>query len=231
MALFENIDTINLHHAYLIEGIRDEVIGEVLAFVKSLRVEVENNLDFSHISIDNFKIDEALDLRRMGTEKSFTAERKIFVLSANTFSLDAQQALLKLFEEPIPNTHFFVIVPETDALIRTLISRFHLLRDDSHVVDTTTASQFIKMPYIKRMDFIKELLSDVDEDDLRADSARTKSLKFLNRLETELHSKMKTDTKADYFRHIFKVREYLRQPGSATKTLMESVALIVPVLQ
>ena len=42
----------------------------------------------------------------MGTEKSFSGSKKIFVLCVNTFSLDAQNVLLKMFEEPIEHTHF-----------------------------------------------------------------------------------------------------------------------------
>ena len=63
-------------------------------------------------------------------------------------------------------------------------------------------------------------------------SNRSKALKFLNIIEATLHkkfvSKMVFDT--GIFEHIFKVRKFLRMPGSSTKSLMESVALIVPVL-
>ena len=61
-------------------------------------------------------------------------------------------------------------------------------------------------------------------------SIRAKALKFLNALEYSLHqkavSKCLFDTKI--FEQIFKVREFLRMPGSSTKSLMESVALVIP---
>ncbi len=237
--IFENVDTNNLHHAYLIEGSRDIVVPEILDLIKSLGVETSNNPDFSHISIDNFKMDEALSLRQMGAEKSFTTGKKFFVVSTNTFSLDAQQALLKLFEEPIENTHFFVVVPEADALIKTLISRFYLLSPKTVLgaeLDRQ-AGEFLAMPLQKRIDFIKELLAEEDEDGYTVvlDSARSRSLKFLNALEFVLHNRMSRkafDIVEDFsfFDQIFKARQFLRQPGSATKTLMESVALRVPII-
>ena len=89
------------------------------------------------------------------------------------------------------------------------------------------------MSLSKRIDFLKELLTESDKEveDRTVDSVRFKALNFLNSLEYTLHdnvSKMAFDIKL--FEHIFKVREFLRMPGSSTKTLMESVALITPVL-
>ena len=80
-----------------------------------------------------------------------------------------------------------------------------------------------------RLDFIKELLIDAEEENLAVDSARSKALNFLNNLESALHKKMSKavfDTKV--FEHFFSVRKFLRMPGSSTKSLMESVALITP---
>ena len=64
------------------------------------------------------------------------------------------------------------------------------------------------------------------------EGARSKALKFLNALETSLHDKFLKDAAKNSlqssFAQIFKVRQFLRQPGSSAKNLMESVALIVP---
>ena len=65
-----------------------------------------------------------------------------------------------------------------------------------------------------------------EEATVAQDSTRSKAIKFLNALEALLHSNFPKNK--DCFQHIFKVREFLRMPGSSTKSLMESVALIVP---
>ncbi len=232
MKITEHLNKGNLHHAYLIEGDREGVVAELLLFVESLGIATNGNPDFCHISIDSFKMDEALSLREMGAQKSFTTDKKFFLVSANSFTLDAQQALLKMFEEPIDNTHFFIVVPEVDALIKTLISRFYLIKNEDKELGLEEAEKFVKMPLVRRIDFIKELLAvDEDEDTLVVDGARSKALKFLNALEVVLRDKLldkSTKAKSAYFHQIFKTREFLRQPGSAPKTLMESVALIVP---
>ena len=123
----EHLDKNNLHHAYLIEGARKEIIPEILKFLKTLGINTVGNPDFVNISIDNFKIDEAFSLRAMSADKSFSSTRKIFLVCVNSFSLDAQNVLLKMFEEPAENTIFFLIVPDINILLKTLVSRFYLI--------------------------------------------------------------------------------------------------------
>jgi hypothetical protein len=240
----KHLDKNNLHHAYLLEGARDEITGEILKFCESINIKTSGNPDFYHIAIDNFKIDEALDLRAMSTNKSFSTGKKIFLLCVNTFSLDAENVLLKMFEEPIENTHFFLIVPDVNSLLKTLISRFYLISPIPGIgEEAKEAEKFINMPLKNRIDFIKELLvapeaptperigvPTFDESqNIGKDGTRAKALKFLNALESVLHKKVSKGTfDTGVFEHIFKVREFLRMPGSSTKTLMESVALVIP---
>jgi len=232
--LSNHLDKDNLHHAYLIEGNRDEIVPEITEFLKDMGIETLGNPDFTHIELDSFKIEDARNLKSYGIEKGFSSEKnakKIFIISANNFLLEAQNSLLKMFEEPIENTHFFLITPDANALLKTLVSRFYFIKSKSEGDNFVDAEKFINMSLSKRIDFLKELLAESEEEiENSSDSPRTKALQFLNTLELTLYqktvSKGTRDTK--FFEHIFKVREFLRIPGSSAKTLMESVALIVP---
>ena len=250
MSILKHLDKDNLHHAYLIEGACDEIVSEIIRFCESINIKTSSNPDFVNISIDNFKIDEAFDLRAMSTNKGFSVGKKIFVICVNSFSLDAQNVLLKMFEEPIENTHFFLIVPDVNSLLKTLVSRFYLISARQDLAEEAKkAEKFIAMPLKDRIDFIKELLVAPEEDGegneiVVLDSVRSKALKFLNALEISLYNnfvknfehgrfhppegvKWKNSLQS-CFLHFFKVREFLRMPGSSTKSLMESVALITP---
>jgi DNA polymerase III delta prime subunit len=236
--ILENLDKNNLHHAYLIEGARDEIVPEVIKFLKTLGINTIGNPDFTQISIDNFKIDEAFNLRSMSTDKSFFSAKKVFIVCVNSFSLDAQNVLLKMFEEPNANTIFFLIVPDLNILLKTLVSRFYFISEKSNLEgNTREAEKFIGLPLQARVNFIKELLAESEEDEdgneiMVLDSARSKALKFLNTLEATIHSKLlknsSNNSLATCCEHFFKVREFLRMPGSSAKSLMESVALIIP---
>ena len=222
----------NLHHAYLIEGEREDITREVFEFIKSSGVETVGNGDVVHINLDSFKIEDARNLKTYANEKGLSFGKKFFVISVNSFLLEAQNTLLKMFEEPIENTHFFLVVPDTNALIKTFVSRFYLIspkKDFGGGVED--AERFIAMPLRNRIEFIKELVAkpEEEEEDLSIDSTRAKALKFLNALESTLHNKLsRMPLDISCFHQIFKVREFLRMPGSSTKTLMESVALVVP---
>jgi hypothetical protein len=234
----QHLDKNNLHHAYLIEGEREGVVSEILEFVRGLGIETVGNSDFVHISVDAFKIEDARNLKFFGSEKGFSNEKnakKIFVVSANSFLLEAQNSLLKVFEEPIENTHFFIVLPDTSALLKTFISRFYIISARQDLAsEEGDAEKFIAMPLSVRINFLKDFLKEEEEieDEIQIDSIRAKSLRFLNALEVVLHVKFeKNSSDTNYFEHLFKVREFLRMPGSSPKTLMESVALSVPVLK
>ena len=236
MYLKDHLDQKNFHHAYLIEGEKEEIIPEILKFINGIGINTSGNPDFCEIVLDSFKINEALDLREMGTQKGFTEKKKIFIIGANSFSLDAQGVLLKMFEEPIENTHFFIIVPDKNVLLKTLVSRFYLIDSKSILIEGyKEAEKFIAMPLFNRISFIKELLleeDDFEEEIIPQNSTRAKALKFLNALEAVLHQKLtisKTAFDTRFFNQIFTAREYLRLPGSSAKSLMEGVALSIPV--
>src|SRR3989344_2876018 len=128
MSIWSDLSKDNLHHAYLIEGAREEILAGLLDFLKGAGMPIRGNPDFMHLHVDAFKMEDARNLKAYQQEKSFSADKKVFVISANSILLEAQNTLLTVFEEPIPGTHFFVIVPDTHSLIRTLVSRFYVLR-------------------------------------------------------------------------------------------------------
>ncbi len=240
MNLIQHLDKNNLHHAYLIEGDREEVLGDLYEFIQSLGMKREHNADITEIILDAFKVDDARSLKSFASLRGVTntkSSKKIFIITANNFLLEAQNSLLKLFEEPIENTHFFIIVPDTSIFIETILSRVYLINTPQALTqETKDAEKFIKMDPSARLNFIKDLLTEdeEEEDAISVNSPRSRALKFLNALEFVLHKKVllkvkNTEAKdADFFEHFFKVRQFLRQPGSSTKTLMESVALVTP---
>ncbi len=229
----DKIDKNNLHHAYLIEGEREAAKEEIFKLLKTLGIKTEGNADMRLIEVDTFKIEDARNLKSLSGEKGFSEGRKVFIISANSFLHEAQNGMLKLFEEPIPSTHFFLIVPDANTLLKTFLSRFFLIRQkDKKFGESQEAEDFIQMTPIRRIDFIKNLIAegDDDEEEINLNSTRARALKLLNGVEAALYKKPTEDLPqlVSTFEHIFKVREFLRMPGSSTKSLMESLALVIP---
>jgi hypothetical protein len=153
-----------------------------------------------------------------------------------------------MFEEPIENTHFFMITPDVNVLTKTLISRFYLIKTQNNFEnELKEVKKFISLDLKERIDFIKEFIasseaeSKEDEEETAeqpaspsqgGNSVKSRAIKFLNGVEYMLHQKFIAskfpENNVDFFNQIFKVREYIRQQGTPTKTLLESVALVVP---
>jgi DNA polymerase III delta prime subunit len=218
----EHFNKHNLHHAYLIEGERKEILPEILEILKGLQVTTSGNPDFIEITVDSFKIDNARELKELASSKAFGGDKKIFVISAENILLEAQNALLKLFEEPASDTHFFFVLPDANVLLGTFASRFYRMsaRDDS---EPGAAKRFVQMNKSERIKFLQELLADEE-------GGRKRANKFLNELEAFLHHAPMSRLNLDIFEQIFRAREFLRQPGSSAKNLLESIALMTPVL-
>src|SRR3989344_327659 len=207
----------NLHHAYLIEGEHAVIFPEIVKIVEDWGVKTSGNPDFCSITVDSFKIEDARNLKSLTSERRITKSKKVFVISANNILLEAQNTLLKLFEEPIPETHFFLILPNVNVLLKTFASRFYKIRTNDNL-EQRGAKKFVEMGKAQRISFLRELLEDEE-------NARANANKFLNELESYLHSMSRLNL--DVNNQIFRAREYLRQPGSSVKNLLESVALML----
>ena len=99
-------------HAWLISTLKD-----------NHSVEAQGNPDFSDRKVETFTIDDARELKVAALMRPVADEGKIFVLQMNGITVEAQNALLKLLEEPPEYAHFFIIVPSAHLLLPTVKSR------------------------------------------------------------------------------------------------------------
>ncbi|MBS3923545.1 MAG: hypothetical protein KGZ37_10435 [Nitrosarchaeum sp.] len=242
--MLKDINKENLHHAYLLLGNRDFLLPKVMELIEGLGTTTVSNPDFFKLEIDTFKIEDARTLKSLTSEKTFGSgedTKKVFVIAANQFLLEAQNTLLKIFEEPRENVHFFIISPNVQTFVPTLLSRFFVIKNAEEGLPHACGSPsfagadnpFLNMNLAQRIEFIKNMLAEPkeeDEEESAGDSPRTVALNLLNSIEGSLYQKFLNNkfTKLEVFEHIFKVRHNLRQPGSAPKMLLESVALAIP---
>ena len=162
MVLKQHFNKNNLHHAYLIEGKKEINLSLVLEVLSELKINISNNPDFYHLEFDSFKMKDGEFLKSLTSNKSFSnkeGSKKIFIISANSFLLEAQNSLLKVFEEPIKNTHFFILTPSVSIFIPTLLSRFYVIREevDEQNIDKEVDT-FLKSSKFQRIEFLKVLL-------------------------------------------------------------------------
>ena len=118
--------------------------------------------------VDDFKVDDA----KLVTKEAYIAESetKYIVLSAITFNTYAQNALLKLLEEPPRNIVFIIIVRNKSALLPTIRSRLPMevirveseeieLGIDLRYMDFGDIFSFLKEHKFEKKDRLKSLVS------------------------------------------------------------------------
>lgn len=139
------------HHAYGIEthtlnvhGIR-EYLGD----------------DFSYVYdryFETFKIDDARAVRSLQNEK--TDLGSVFIIGFNQITNDAENALLKILEEPTENTFFILLFPFAKNLLPTLRSRLmiHTLEGEAKTSDNPLESfrAFSACSLSERFDLIQK---------------------------------------------------------------------------
>lgn len=97
-----------------------------------------------------FLIEEAYR-RPMGT-----AEKQELIVITNFITHEAQQALLKIVEEPPETTRFVFVIPHSLSLLDTLESRFFKQVIEDYTCDNSAFNVLRKAPIAKRMELIEE---------------------------------------------------------------------------
>ena len=212
----------NLYHAYFIEGEKTAVLPELYKFFeKQLGFATRGNPDFWSGEYDALGIDEGRWLKESQLKKA-CGERKVFVISVNSITREAQNSLLKVFEEPTPNTHFFIISNSAEFLLPTLKSRLIILSRQKQDADESVFENFLSKKFNDRIKFLAGIIED---------KSKSGAISFLNSLEFALKSKLEINKNNSHiFEEIIKCRNYLGDRSPSVKLILEHISLLVPVL-
>lgn len=216
----------SLHHSYLLVGDREETKKALEHFLnKDLQFSQQGNPDFLEIECGACGIDEARSLRAR-TGMRAIGERKVAILSFDSITTEAQNSLLKIFEDGVGDTTFFVIAPTLEIFLPTLLSRFFIAKmgaEDN--IQENSYKNFLSSLPAKRI----ELLADVIEN-----KDKTEALQFFNYLERELHEELlnkNMDEKiAQACNEVLKCKGFLYDRSPSVKMILEHISCTMPVL-
>ena len=221
-----------LHHAHVIEGVHDVVLPAlVLALARHLGIETKGNPDLTIEYHESFGVDEARALKDMQTRAAFDGERKIFIIGAKSFTHEAQNALLKTFEEPTAGTHFFIILPRAEILLPTLLSRVLVVSGTGAPEDESKAlaEKFLDASLEDRFAMIKKMAEKKAGETVDRELFR----RMFDHIERILYTRTagkQDDATGSIFREIFQAKTYLATRGASPKMLLEHIAMMIPTL-
>lgn len=200
------------HHALL-------YIGRDSFDVEHFKNERDSTHDVVVQTYAEFRIDDARSLITMATQTPVHLDQQCFVIVADSVAIEAQNALLKLLEEP-PVVSSFVFVLPSNTLLATLRSRFMVM---DAVTKTATYSptfqEFISATVPARLTLIASLIEKKNTDELS--SLREGLLNYLKEKRRKLTSVQLTRV------HWLITQMPLR--GASIKMLWEDVTFTLPV--
>ncbi len=206
------IDTNNLHHAYLLLGEEKEAANIIGSLFIKLGINPLGNPDVHIYRDKTFGIDEARILKQRAEAKSF-GNKKFFIIYSSQITGEAQNALLKVFEEPTEGTHF-IIISLKNIFLPTLLSRMKVVRLKTLLTDHKEAKVFLNNNVPGRLALIKETLSD---EDFNLSSFLDDLLKELSENKNILEC-----------RKVFEVAKFASDRAANSRLILEHLALTLP---
>ncbi len=231
------------HHANLLIGnaeTRDQLISTL---EKKYKITAQGNPDFFIRNYETFTIDDAREIKVLHSTRPVgggggknDAGKKIFVLTMNGATVEAQNAMLKLLEEPAEYVHFFLIVPSAHLLLPTVKSRMSEMDGLSNNAKLTKNSSklsspefielaevFIKATQTKRLDMVKKLVDEISKE------KKTKQdvIDFMNAVQEVVYKEKGVKNGKSALEAIEVARNYLNDRAPSVKMLLEYVALNV----
>ena len=210
------------HHAYVLEGDADQTRERLERFlISELDISVTGNPDYWHAVFESFGIDDGRRLKQMHTGRAVAGSMRIFVIEARTLTHEAQNALLKMFEEPSANTHFFLITPSIETLLPTVLSRMVHIVFDALSAPARRTGDFLSLSVADRVAAVKPI---VDAKDI------AKAIAFVNGLIAEAHAGLREHPSfAAALEDLARCRTYLSGRAPSIKMILEHLALTLPM--
>lgn len=194
-----------MHHANLIIGTKEWGMEQIPL------CDREACADVSLLISDRMSIEDVrsliYDAQLMPVERAYRS----FVIQTGQILGEAQNALLKLFEEPNARTVFYLVLPREDILLSTLRSRLLLLAKEEQK-EGEAFKEFKKLGLADRIDLIAEKLKDED-------------IEWVQSLVRGLSRHAAVSKNGALIHDVLMLERHIYTNGSAKKMLLEHVAL------
>ena len=146
------------------------------------------------------------------------AQEQLLLVATEFITEEAQQALLKIIEEPPVSTRFVFIIPEGYSFLPTLESRFERQQAFTNAPPSETFSDFIKAEYSERLSRIEE--STKKKDQVWQADIKRGLMEYLKTASQTLS--------ASQLKELEYVLRLLLTRGASNKFLLEHLALTLP---
>ena len=219
---FQHFHLLN-HHAYFLHSFKDAIFHLKDHLKDKFKINHTGNPDFYYQKFEVLGIDDSRRIKENHLSKGFVeGGKRIFVIECDGMTHEAQNSLLKIFEEPNEHTHFFLLMPSVEVLLPTLRSRLLVIEfeRENEKESLIEVEKFLKLSKKDKIAFVDELAEKISEEKATKHEAQI----FLSSLEAAVY-KNGLEKNAKALKAILKARDYLNDRSASGKQLLEYVAL------
>src|SRR6185369_3485185 len=220
------------HHAFVIEAEAEKGIHIAQEWAKKeLGMTIEQNPDIAVLRHGLFSVADARKVAEVVAGAPFAGEHKVVIIAASRAYHEAQNALLKVFEEPAPGTYLFLVLPTLGGLLPTLRSRTQALDSSLNVGPRRShmpeeVEEFLKATKERRSALIAKLTSGKDEEARRAH--REEAIALVNGIEAVAYAKKERSVPITaLLSDIAALRGTLYDRSAPVKMILEHLSLVL----
>jgi hypothetical protein len=211
------------HHAVLV------IHGERGAVGAALWKEMEEQ-SLAHRFFDQTVLDIETVRQLISWAQTPYNGEKIALVSFHTAGIPAQNAMLKILEEPRNGVRFMLLTSNKEQLLPTVLSRVHEVQSvtNDKQIPHSEALLFLETKPTLRMKlpYVVELLSREDEEGRKdRESTRHFILGLVNVLSTS------KQVQPLHIQETLEMASYAGDPSSSGKALLEYLALLLPSIK
>lgn len=223
------------HHAFYVASEREAGIAAAVAYL-----EAEHGLTGSgnpDIIIERHGLFRVEDARRIAHKAGLNAlgeQGKALVIAATRIFHEAQNALLKTFEEPVAGTILILVIPSEGDLIATLRSRVQPLPHSGLLPSAISekAQLFWKGSGNEREMLVESLVKDAKSDDEEEKmDARAQARSFVEGLAILAHGEWRQTMAQDlhaFLADLDRLIPILSDRSAPLKLILEHILITAP---
>ena len=228
------------HHAYVYIGSEAAGTEAALGFSeRELGLSRQANPDIAQFSFGLFSVADARRVGDVAMQAPMQGQQKLIIISVARLFHEAQNALLKLFEEPPQGTTLILIIPAEGMLLPTLRSRLVSLpqaRTDlggrSSLDLSEEAEEFLAADQTGREKFVTKLLLRTKSDkDAEKQAGRLSAIRLLEGITHAAYAKSRENPSEESRLLLYDLDRFmpiLHERSAPLKLIFEHLLLVIP---
>lgn len=201
------------NQSYLLHADKDIALTDLQ---KDKRVSAYSLITFLYSKL---AIDDVREIKSEASLLESSEQSRLLFIGATDIGIEAEQALLKLLEEPPKNTNI-LLVTQKKQLLPTILSRVVKL---DNISGQTSTSVLLEMSVSDRLNYIQKLTKDADD----KDEARKEILAELQALTEHFRDEARkgSDRALSLLTDLNHISQAIESRGAPLKMLLEHLAV------